>query len=170
MSDVVRIPIRPPSWWRFACISFIASGALGVVIATSIVAVGFVSSAFAVTARDIISSAIIAAAGLLLVRNGIRSLGYAATEIVLGGETVTFPRLRTKQSITMPYADVQAFMWNRIPALRVRLFVRTVHGPFWVHRSWLTDAWTLRSVLEAMKKHRDASSARAAADGAAAAG
>jgi len=77
--------------------------------------------------------------GVVLVRNARRSARYGSLPLVFADDHVLLPRLRAGQSVRVAYGEVRAVRWAPFPRLRLRIFVRTTRGDFWLHRAWLPE-------------------------------
>jgi hypothetical protein len=74
--------------------------------------------------------------------------------LVLQETEAILPRLRTNETVRVAYEDILKIFLLKIPALRVRVFVRTTQGDFFVHRAWLPKEWTLEMLAAELARRR----------------
>lgn len=158
---MITIQLRPPRWWKGLRAAFLVFGALNAVVGLSLVA--FVAwlarEGGSVDFPELLTGGFGAAVGVFLVHQVRRTARYRAMPLVLDEEYAVLPRLRANESVRVPYENIRRVLLLRIPALRVRVFVRTTQGDFFVHRAWLPEEWTLERLAGELARRRDAATA-----------
>ena len=162
--SAMTIELHPPRWWKAGRIVFYVFGALNAMMGLSIVALVIWlaqgGNALELATLPTLSLGIfIAAMGVFLVLQVRRTGGYRAMPLVLEDGHALLPRLRTNETVCVAYEDFRKILLMRIPALRMRVFVRTARGDFFVHRSWLPQGWTLEKLAGELARRRDAAKA-----------
>ena len=144
----ITIELQPPRWWKGLRVAFLVMGAFNAVIGLSLAALAlwFAPEGRSLDVPQLVTGLFVAAMGVFLVQQVRRTARYRAMTLVLKETHAVLPRLRTNESVRVAYEDIRRVLLQRVPALRVRVFVRTAQGDFFVHRAWLPGDWTLEKL------------------------
>jgi hypothetical protein len=82
--------------------------------------------------------------------------------LVLDADHALLPRLRTNEAVRLAYDEIGTIHFMKRPSLRLRIFVRTARGDFFVHRAWLPAGWTLERLTAELVQRRDAARVKSA--------
>jgi hypothetical protein len=157
----ITIELQPPRWWKGLRVAFLVMGAFNAVIGLSLAALAlwFAPEGRSLDVPQLVTGLFVAAMGVFLVQQVRRTARYRAMTLVLKETHAVLPRLRTNESVRVAYEDIRRVLLQRVPALRVRVFVRTAQGDFFVHRAWLPGDWTLEKLGGELARRRDAARA-----------
>ena len=160
-ASAITIDLRPPRWWKGLRVFFLVTGVLNVVIGVANVALvtWLAMHGQSLDVAGVVTGAFLMAAGAFLVQQVRRTGRYRGMPLVLEEAHAVLPRLRTNESVRVAYEDVGKIHFMKNPALRMRIFVRTTQGDFFVHRAWLPTDWTLEKLVAELVQRRDAARA-----------
>jgi len=151
-TGAITIELRPPRWWKGLRVGFLLFGALNILAGLAIVAL--VSGASSFDVPELVAGIFVAGTGAFLTYQVLRTRHYRAMPLVLQETEAILPRLRTNETVRVAYEDILKIFLLKIPALRVRVFVRTTQGDFFVHRAWLPKEWTLEMLAAELARRR----------------